>query len=104
MDRVPGPLAIDENVGRERQRVASGRGAQLDGWVKATDRGAESADECVQARVGGVRLFVTPERGGDLATTHGPPAVQDQVRPELSTEPSRQRGFVDDRRIRLDPQ
>src|SRR3989442_10672179 len=104
VDRIPGPLAIDENVGGEGEHVAPGTGAQLDGSVKATERGAQPAHERVEARVRGVGLLVAPERGGDLAATHGPSAIQHQVRPELSAEPSRQRGFVDRRLIRLDPQ
>ena len=104
MDRIPGPFAIDEDVGRERERVAPGGGVQLDAWVKATERGAQPADDRVEARVRGVRLLVAPERGGDLAATYRPSPIQYEIRPELSPEPSRQRGFVDHRRIRLDPQ
>ena len=97
LDRAPSALAVDEGIGRQHECVTTRRRSQLSAFVgvKTRKHGPQPADERVDARVGGVRLLVAPERAGDFPSTDRPPTIQHQVRPELSAKASRQRGFLD---------
>lgn len=102
VDRSPRAFAVDEYVERKDKRVATCGRPDLNARCDRRHRRSDPTRKRIQARVGGLGRLVSPERGRELPSAHGPPAVENEIDPEPPSEPTGERRFVDDTRVGLD--